>query len=347
MGRIKQVKRTIKRKIKKYLKRFAIKTYRWLLQTGDVRAAEKNNTYVNDTRFNFASIDNLDIETKKIMLAQMFYYKIGYYPNIDNPKTFSEKVLWLKLYHEDNRISICSDKYLGKSYIDNVLGKGYTVPVIQKYDDVCDIDLDKLPEKFVLKVNWCTGYNIIVSDKKNVDIDAIRAKLDFWRLPWRSSYYGSFNWGYKNVKPVIFAEKYLNISKNPREYKMFCFNGNVEFTLVEEDYFGKAPKRVIYDRNWKELPFSFEKIPKAQGIDCPKKYEEMINIAEKLSHPFPYVRIDFYDVDDRIYVGEMTFYSGGGFTKIEPIEWDDLLGEKLDITEIVNKKKENRNQNEI
>ena len=331
--------RIIKVKIKRLLKRMIKKMYHWVMETGAQPAgrggnkSEKKDIYINDIKYNLAIHPYLDNETKRIMVCQMFYWKVGYYPNIDNPKTFSEKVLWLKLYYEDPRITVCSDKYKGKEYIDKVLGQGYTVPIIKKYENVYDVDFNELPEKFVLKVNWCTGYNIIVTDKSVVDINEVRAKLDYWKLPWKSSYYGSFNWGYKEMTPVIFAEEYLDIPKNTTEYKLFCFNGVVNFTLVEMDYFGKNPMRAFYDRSWKESPFQLERIKRVTGIKRPDTYDEMLKIAEKLAEPFPYVRVDFYDICGKIYVGELTFYSGGGFTRIIPTEWDEILGKQLDITD--------------
>lgn len=331
--------KTIKRKIKKILKKYIKKIYHWVMETGSQPAgrgdnkSEKKDIYVNDIKFNYAIHSHLDDEAKRIMICQMFYWKIGYYPNIENPMTFSEKVLWLKLYHEDPLITVCSDKRKGKEYIDTVLGSGYTVPVLKEYDNVCDIDFDELPDKFVLKVNWCTGYNIIVTDKSAVNIEEVKAKLDYWKLPWKASYFGSFNWGYKEMKPIVFAEEYIDIPDNTTEYKLFCFNGIVRFILVELDYFGKNPMRGYYDRDWYELPFQLEKIKKATKIDKPNTYDEMLRIAEKLAEPFPYVRVDFYDIEEKLYVGELTFYSGGGFTRIIPSKWDAILGEQLDISE--------------
>lgn len=347
-----KLKMKIKKKLKKYVKRM----YNWIMETGNtsiVPAAGRANTsekkafFINDIKFNVSVDQNFDMETKRIMVSQMFYHKIGYYPNILKPKTFSEKVLWLKLFYEDPRITICSDKYNAKEYIDNILGQGYTVPVIKKYDNVCDINLEELPEKFVLKVNWCTGYNIIVTDKNAVDLEEIKAKLEFWKLPWKASYYGSFNWGYKNMKPIAFAEQYLDIPGNSTEYKLFCFNGRVNFFLVELDYFGTAPMRGYYSRNWEELSFQIEKIKKTKNVPKPDTYEEMIRIAEKLAEPFPYVRVDFYDIRGKLYVGEMTFYSGGGFSRIIPQNWDVILGEQLDITEAMAKMEEKNCNNEV
>lgn len=334
---------------KKTLKKIIIHIYHWVMETGSSsnvsgikrsnNVSEKKGIFVNDVKFNASMDSNLDIESKRIMVAQMFYWKIGYYPNIENPRTFSEKVLWLKLYYKDPRITICADKYNSKKYIEDVLGNGYTASVIKKYDNVCDIDLSELPDRFVLKVNWCTGYNIIVTDKEKVNLDEIKAKLDMWKLPWKSSYYGSFNWGYKDMKPVVFAEEYLDIPNNNTEYKMFCFNGKVNFTLVELDYFGKSPMRGYYDREWNELPFKIDKIKKAEEVKKPSSYDEMIKLADKLAEPFPYVRIDFYDIKGKLYIGEMTFYSGGGFSRIIPEEWDEILGRQLDLSDAMKRMK--------
>lgn len=290
------------------------------------------DVFYNDFRFNMFVERELDDNVKRIIIAQTFYKNVGYYPNINHPKTFSEKVLWLKLYYHNDAIRIACDKALGKGYIDSVLGPGYTVPIIKTYNSVEDIDLDELPQRFVLKVNWATGCNIIVKDKSEADLDKIKYDLDRWTLPWKSSYYGTFNAGYRDVKPIIFAEEYLDIPHNTTEYKLFCSYGKLLFTLFENDYFGKEPTRAYYDRNGNEVPWQFGDIKKITVDKMPDEYQEMIKIAEKVSEPFPYIRVDFYDINGKLYIGELTFYSGGGFSHLNPREWDNYLGEKLDIT---------------
>lgn len=292
-----------------------------------------NDTFENDFRFNMFVEHALDDETKRIIIAQTFYKNVGYYPNINHPKTFSEKVLWLKLYYHNQSIRIACDKALGKEYIDSVLGPGYTVPIIKTFNSVEDIDLDELPERFALKVNWATGCNIIVTDKSKVNLNQIKCDLDRWCLPWKSSYYGTFNAGYRDVKPVIFAEEYLDIPHNTTEYKLFCTNGKLLFSLFERDYFGQEPERAYYDRNGVEVPWQFGNIKKVSVDRMPKEYPEMIRLAEKISAPFPYLRVDFYDINGKLYIGELTFYSGGGFSNLKPRAWDEVLGEKLDISQ--------------
>ncbi len=295
-------------------------------------SAFREARFRNDFRFNFFLDDNLDESVKRIIISQLFYQNVGYYPNIDSPKTFSEKVLWLKLYYDNPLIKRACDKVEMKKYVEEVLGPGHTVPLLEVYSSVFDIDLDRLPNSFVLKVNWASGFNIIVKDKQNTDIDYIRAALERWTLPWNNSYYGSFNRGYKAVKPTIFAEKYLELSDPAIEYKAFCINGKMRFCLLEIDYFGKNPKRAYYDANGEEVPFQFGNIPKVELDKLPENYRKMINMAEKLAEPFPYVRVDFYESNGKLYVGELTFYSGSGFSVLKPEEWDKVLGEELDIS---------------
>lgn len=293
---------------------------------------QQADTFTNDFQFNMFVESNLDMEVKRNIIAQTFYKNVGYYPNINDPATFSEKVLWLKLYYDDPLITKACDKVNGKEYVDRILGPGYTVPILKKYDSVFDIDLDELPDRFALKVNWATGCNIIINDKSKVDLNKVRATLDRWTLPWKSSYYGTFNRGYRDTKAVIFAEEYLDIPKNSTEYKVFCFNGRAKFTLVELDFFGSSPKRAYYDRDWVEVPYSFGKAPKVSLNKMPEQYPEIIRLAEILAEPFPYIRVDFYDIDGKLYVGELTFYSGGGFSNLKPREWDHILGKDLDIS---------------
>ncbi len=330
---VSRVKRKLKRGICAVI--WGIKvTLRMERSTGKaVNSPEQQDTFANDFRFNMFVESNLDMETKRKIIAQTFYKNVGYYPNINNPSTLAEKVLWLKLYYNDPLISTCCDKVGMKSYVDEKLGSGYTVPLLKVYDDVFDINLDELPNRFALKVNWATGCNIIVKDKKNVNIDKIRADLDRWTLPWKTSYYGTFNRGYRTVKPVIFAEEFMEIPENSVEYKAFCFNGKIRFTLVELGYFGNKPQRAYYDRDWKEVPFQWGNIEKVSVPQMPEEYPEILRIAEELAKPFPYVRVDFYSVNGKLYIGELTFYSGGGFSHMKPRAWDNALGEELDISE--------------
>ena len=284
-------------------------------------------------KLNYFNGDKITTADKKRMLQSRFYNELGYYPNIDNPKTLNEKVQWLKLYYDDPLITVGCDKYKVKEYIAKTIGEEYVVKLYGAFDDADEIDFDKLPDKFALKVNDNTGFNIIVQDKSKLDIMRTRCRLNNWVQPWKNCYYASFYQGYKNVKPKIIAEAYLDIPHNSKEYKIFCFNGKADFVLVELDYFGKKPERAFYDRNYNETEFKIGKMPKVALDKKPENFDKMIELADKLSSPFPLVRVDFYDVDGKIYFGELTFYSGGGFSHIYPLEWDRKLGDKLRLPE--------------
>lgn len=284
-------------------------------------------------RTNFFNDDKLSVIDKKRMIQARFYNEMGYYANIDAPQTLNEKIQWLKLYYDDPLMTIGCDKYKVKEYIAKTIGEEYVVKLLGAYDDADEIDFDKLPEKFALKVNDNTGYNIVVNNKAKLNIPVTRCRLNNWVHPWKNCYYASFYLAYKNVVPKIIAEEYLDIPNNSKEYKIFCFNGKADFALIELDYFGKNPKRAFYDRNFVETEFKIGKMPKASLSEKPANFDKMIELADKLCKPFPFVRVDFYDIAGKIYFGELTFYSGGGFSYIYPREWDKKLGDKLTLPE--------------
>ncbi len=282
-------------------------------------------------RQNYFNDHKITLREKKRMLQSRFYNELGYVPNIDSPETLNEKIQWLKLYYNNDLLTIGCDKYRVKEYVAKIIGEEYIVKLYQAYDDADEIDFDKLPDRFALKVNDNTGFNIIVKNKKDLDIPVTRCRLNNWVQPWKNCYYASFYQGYKNVKPKIIAEEYLDIAHNFLEYKIFCFNGKADFALIEIDYFGKHPKRAFYDRNYQQTDFKIGKMPKVPLAEKPANFDKMIALADKLAKPFPFVRVDFYDINGKIYFGELTFYSGGGFSHISPVEWDRKLGNKLKL----------------
>lgn len=304
-----------------------LRTYRWL---------EFHNKVINKL------IDfNNDEELKK---AQIEYtsghiHKNGYDMNIDNPKTLNEKVQWMSLnyYNNSEEIHRIVDKHSFKKYIAEKLGDGYTIPLLACWDNVDDINFEELPQQFVLKSNWGgDGRQVkIIQDKNNIDIEELKHQMKKWLSFDGNPYFYAFNGPSKGLKPCIIAEEYMPIRENEAlEYKMFCFNGKLGFCLVEVDYFGGNPHRAYYDKDFNELDYKIGGIPVKHLDHKPETYDKMVEIAEFLAKDFPFVRVDFYDVAGRIYVGEMTFTSGGGFSNFEPVEIDYKLGEMLDITEL-------------
>lgn len=286
-------------------------------------------------------VDDLKLEDlKEITLQQKFFYNGGEYAfDIEHPKTFNEKIQWLRKYYllDNETTDMISDKFLFKNYIKEMLGDGYTIPLLGKWDNAEDIDFDVLPDKFVLKSN-CGGDGnqvYIVKDKTQINKSKIIRMLREWIMPWGIPYYYAYTPIFKNIKPCIIAEEYMPIRENEAlEYKMFCFNGKLGFCLVEVDYFGGNPHRAYYDKDFNELDYKIGGIPVKHLDHKPETYDKMVEIAEFLAKDFPFVRVDFYDVAGRIYVGEMTFTSGGGFSNFEPVEIDYKLGEMLDITKL-------------
>ena len=274
-------------------------------------------------------------EKKKEILNEHFQKRVGYKINFDNPQTFNEKIMWSKLYYQNPLITVCGDKFAVKDYVKETIGEEYFVPTIAQWDDPDDIDFDKLPDRFVLKVNWSSGYNIICSDKSKLNIEETRKTLKKWMKPDRNSYYQFFNWGFKHVKPVVYAEEYLEqIDGQVYDYKFFTFNGEVKALFIATDRSSESVTFDFFDRDFNYLPFTYGHTRHANPLPPkPKNYDKMIELAEKLAKPLPFVRVDFYEVGDRIYLGEMTFYSGGGLLPFEPIEWDYKFGEWYQLPE--------------
>ena len=278
--------------------------------------------------------EKLDVETKKKIILNTLTKNIGYKFNLDNPQTFNEKIYWLKLYNEDSRITRCCDKYAVKDYITERIGPGYIVPTIATWDDPEQIDFDKLPDKFVLKVNWSSGYNIIVKDKQLIDQKAVKEKLKKWMRPYNNCYYSIFNWGYKDMKPVCYAEEYIEqIDGQVYDYKFYFSKGEFIYMFIATDRHGdKTLTYTFFDDKFEPLPFTYGNKPNANPIpDMPKNLNKMIELGKILADDFPFVRVDFYEIGEEIYIGEMTFYSGGGMLAINPVEWDKKLGDKIKI----------------
>lgn len=270
----------------------------------------------------------------KKLLAKELKNDLGYVPNIDNPKTFNEKILWMKFYDHNPLITKCCDKYAVKEYVSEVIGPKYVLPVLNKWNKASDIDFSQLPNKFAIKVNWSSGYNIIVKDKAKMDQKEVIKKLDLWMQPCKNSYYDTFNWGYKDMKPVIYAEPYIEqFDGQVFDYKFYICNGKFEFLFIATDRLNNGLTYTFFDKKFNHLPCTYGNKPNASPLpQMPKNVRKMIELAEKLAKPFKFVRVDFYEIDDStFYVGEMTFYSGGGTLPFKPFDYDLILGEKIKI----------------
>lgn len=281
---------------------------------------------------NFLLEKHYGYKIRRWVIEQLYYSVIGRFPNLDNPKSLNEKMQWMRLNYHDPLMTRCVDKYTFKDYISETIGKRYVVPLYGVWENVNDIDFEKLPNKFAIKSTWGWGdlQNILVKNKSKLNVHKARAMLSNWLQEWNNYYYQSFEWDSKNIKPRIIAEKLLEPSSGEIiDYKFYCYNGICKHFLICKDRKTKT-KYINYDLNFNCIKLSPNSYVENKKFEKNDNFDLMLELAEKLAKPFPLVRVDFYDVDSEIYVGEMTFSPGGGFnTYYEEI--DDKLGTFLKL----------------
>lgn len=256
------------------------------------------------------------------------YYerKTGKKIDIDNPKTYNEKIQWTKIYDHNPLYTALADKLKVRDYIKDKIGEQYLVPLLGYWKNFDDIDFNKLPNQFVLKCNHDSGSVIICKDKHSFDYKLARKKLT--KALKKNLYYATGEWQYKNMEPFIIAEKYMIDSEldDLRDYKFLCFDGKPVSCRVDFDRFGNHTRNV-YDANWKVLPWQKGIFNHPDGdIPKPNKYDEMWQLAGILSEGFKQVRIDLYCVDDQIYFSEYTFTNATGIESFLPDEYDLIIG---------------------
>lgn len=270
----------------------------------------------------------------RLYLSLVFRMNLGYRPDFDDPKTFNEKLNWLKLYDRKPEYTGLVDKYAVREYIGKTIGEDYLIPLVGgPWNSVEEIDFDALPEQFVLKTTHDSGGVVICRDKQNLDVEIARRKLE--KHLRRNFFWAGREWPYKNVKPRIIAEKYMEDSSGElKDYKLWCFNGCARICNVCTDRFSDSGVRLNYlDRNWEKLGFERERPSSCDVIEKPEQYELMLNLADKLACGHSFLRTDFYEIQGKIYFGELTFFPGGSFTKFSPVEWDRKLGDWIELPE--------------
>ena len=247
--------------------------------------------------------------------------------DLDNPQTFSQKLQWLKVYYRNPIQTMMVDKYAVKKFIKESIGERYVVPVIGKWDTVEEIDWDRLPNRFVMKCNHDSGGLVICKDMKSFDVESAKKKIK--NSLGRNLYFGTREWPYKDVKPCVFAEEYLEDEYGElRDYKFFCFDGEPKALFIATDRQSEDKETTFdfFDMNLNHLPFT-NGHPNANPYPAPpKSFNEMRELAAKLSKGLPHVRVDFYEVNGRPYFGELTFFHWGGIKPFDPVEWDYKFG---------------------
>lgn len=241
--------------------------------------------------------------------------------SIDNPQTFNEKIQWLKLYDSTPIKTRLADKYLVRDWVKEKIGEEYLIPLLGVYDDFEEIDFDKLPNQFVIKCNHGSGYNIVVKNKSELDLNETKIKINNW-MNENFAFKVGCELHYRDIQPKIVIEKYIENEASGEDlydYKFWCFNGKVAYIQFLSERNTNGLKMAFYDRDWNKQKFVYSYPLDTKTIEKPNNLQEMLNLAEKLSAGFNHVRVDFYRLDDgTIYFGEMTFTSMSGIC-----EWND------------------------
>lgn len=255
--------------------------------------------------------------------------------NLENPCTYSEKLQWLKLYDRNPLYTTLVDKYAVKEYIAQKLGKDYVIPLVGGgiFSNADEIDFSSLPNRFVLKCTHCSGGNIVCKDKSLFNVERTIKYLN--NNLNRSNYIVTKEWPYKNVHPRIICEEYIEDESGYelKDYKFLCFNGVPKIMFVATGRYDRTVGTSFdfYDMDFNHLSLIQGHPNSPKKISKPKGFDEMKRIATELSKGIPHVRVDLYDVNGKIYFGEMTFFHFSGFTPFVPEEWDYKLGEWLEL----------------
>ena len=280
----------------------------------------------------------LDWMPDEPFLKLAFHSRMGKRLNLQNPQTFNEKLQWLKLYDRRPEYTMMVDKYKVREYIADKLGEEYLIPLLGVWDDPDDIDFDALPNQFVLKCNHNSGLGMcICKDKSKLDIEKVKKEL---RKGLKQDYYlTGREWPYKSVPRKIICEKYMvdHFGQELLDYKVHCFNGIPKAILVCSERFSDAGLHEdFYDMKWKRLDVKRPDHPLTDTEQAePKELQKMLLFSEQLSKDYPFMRTDFYEVNGRLYFGEITLYPASGFSKFEPEKWDDILGEWVKLPDSI------------
>lgn len=255
--------------------------------------------------------------------------------NLQDPKTFNEKLQWLKLYDRNPEYTQMVDKFEAKKYVANIIGKKYIIPTLGLWDKFEDIDFTKLPNKFVLKPTHASGNIFICKNKDEIDYKKLKKTVQKWLK--RNYYLVHREWPYKNVKPRIIAEEYMEDQIGELiDYKVYAFNGQCDYVMVCFDRIKGKTKFIYYDRKWnikKEFSKDGIKYGDTIKIEKPKNLDKMFEFAEILSKNIPFVRVDFYESNGNLYFGELTFYPSAGFDNTRTKDCQEYLDKQLKVGE--------------
>lgn len=269
-------------------------------------------------------------------IRKQFKSKMGRDVELNNPVRFNDKLQWLKLYWYDPVATKCADKYEVRKFVSERIGSKYLNELYGVYESLAEIDINKLPHKFVLKGTHGSGFNIVCKDKSEMNWHKEFKKMKRWL---RTNYFWSTReWVYKNIRPRIICERYLQQDDGDelRDYRFFCFNGEPKFITVDFSITDKTKtRRNLYALDWllmnEEISYPKELVIK---VKKPEQLHEMIELSKELSGGFPHARIDFYYISKKIIFGEITFFHQSGMGKIKPLRFEEVMGNWLELPDI-------------
>lgn len=296
-----------------------------------IKSILKRNQYivkgVRDTRYFYYK----NLISSERLLRRQFKKRLGRELNLQNPVYFNDKLQWLKLHWYDPTAIKCADKYAVRGFIADTIGSEYLNDLLAVYESVDEIDLEELPKSFVLKGTHGSGFNIICKDKNQMDWKNEFKKMRRWL---RTNYYWSNReWVYKDIKPRIICERFIEQGEGRelRDYRFFCFNGIPKFVSVDLSINNKEKtRRNLYDLDWNLMDGEIS-YPKELSLDIkkPSNLNTMIDLSKKVSARFPHARVDFYNIAEEIIFGEITFFHQSGWGKITPSEFEKEIGDYL------------------
>ncbi|WP_196808092.1 ATP-grasp fold amidoligase family protein [Butyrivibrio sp. AE3006] len=261
---------------------------------------------------------------------------MGRFCNLTNPQTYTEKIQWSKLNRRDPIITDLADKVKVREWVKGRIGEEYLIPTVgDVYSSADEIDFDGLPDRFVIKANHGCGYNIVVNDKNNLDVAEIKKRLNSWLS--HNFAFNTFEMQYRDIKPKLYIEKFMipEGEEDLPDYKFFCFDGKVfcSYTMIDYTVNHSEGRLGFFDRDYKLMPYyRADYKPIKEQLPPPDKYWEMVELAETLSKGFSHVRVDFYNVEGKVYFGEMTFTNASGLCIFVPDEFDRILGDQWDLS---------------
>jgi hypothetical protein len=288
------------------------------------------------------TIDKWPIEKREKAAIDLYEMRCGYRFDLKKPETFSEKIIWYKLYYDHPDLGAIVDKYRFKEYIRSKLGDGYTLPLYGAYRSVQDLrdDWANLPKEFMLKSNLKSDGKFImhIADKNRVNQKALWKELSQW-LEVRKTLINSFCKGYYGATPLIIAEAYAeNVAGQLYDYKAYCFGGNPYCICASVNHFGDEHYPITYyDTEWNKMDVRSGK-HKNDDIPAPPHLSQMLELSRKLSAEFPFVRVDFFDTPEHLYLAELTFYPGGGLFQYDPPSFNKTMGDLFILPECGDKR---------